>query len=267
MTLQETQGIASEILDLGHPLAVGPNVYKSDRVFASVLEGVFRRDLMTLETIQFLSQQETEKYVVLGSACMDLSRAILEDLVGVAYMIFKGKEISASRFLAFRAVELKSVADLYASMGHPVESSLLAGLEELMSGEAREFFNQKGEVAHRTWAKKNVEGMILELSSCGVFTEWEKQALLATYLVGNQKNHLSPMSIQNYMVTELFDRAGEADMFTALSFTTIAIVKMATMLIDEVEDRQQIKKSEIRALWERLLALEPETTMGSTKGR
>ncbi len=71
-----------KFLEIAYPLATGPNKFKSK--FGRILEGVFRKDYFTLQTIVNLTDltlKDEGVKVVFGGSVLDLSRRVLEDMI------------------------------------------------------------------------------------------------------------------------------------------------------------------------------------------
>src|SRR6266568_3457493 len=110
MKLNSITALARKLLNSTYQLAMGPNTYKS--VFAQVLEGTFRRDYLTLYTMLYLTEHsQPEQRRAFGDCCLDLSRKVLEDLVSLEYMLLRGKEAYAKKFLDYYHIEAKRDSD------------------------------------------------------------------------------------------------------------------------------------------------------------
>src|SRR5713226_8143223 len=100
MELNEIKTLARKLVASTRQLAVGPNTYKS--LFSMVVEGTFRRDYLTLYTMVYLAEHDTpEVRTAFGTSCMDLCRRVLEDFISLKYILFKGKEEHARKFMNY----------------------------------------------------------------------------------------------------------------------------------------------------------------------
>jgi hypothetical protein len=268
--------LTKKLLAATHQLANGPNKYKSASLFARVAEGTFRRDYLTLYTMSYLAEHEQpEVRIAFATSCMDLCRRVHEDLISLEYMLLKGKEKYAQKFMDFAAVERKRDMDYLDAVGAPLDPQLKKPIDENYdkvkdqfldsSGKAKkkgwieltEFLKSEGEIDSRVeqkievelnkrftnvneqprkaWAGLDVEGMTEELVKGGVIDALQQGMLLQTYIKGNQKNHFSPKDIQAFLYTELYNQTNDADLLLSLVVTTIAITRMARIFADEVE--------------------------------
>jgi hypothetical protein len=276
MELNDIKILTRKLLDATHQLAEGSNNYKSASLFARVAEGTFRRDYLTLYTMFYLAEHEKpEARTAFATSCMDLCRRVHEDLISLEYMLLKGKEKYAQKFMDFAAVERKRDMDYLDAVGAPLDQQFKKPIDENYdkvkdqfldtSGKAKkkgwieltEFLKSEGEIDSRVeqkievelnkrftnvneqprkaWAGLDVEGMTEELVRGGVIDAFQQGILIQTYIKGNQKNHFSPTDIQAFLYTELYNQTNDADLFLSLVVTTIAITRMARIFADEVE--------------------------------
>lgn len=248
MELQEAQSFAEKILEVTHKLVIGPN--KANSLFARIVEGVYRRDYLTLYTVLFLSKAKIEERAIFGNSCMDLCRRVLGDLICVEYIRLKGKDKLSKKFADFKAVEVKRDLDYLKASGINVDKQL----EETANKEyenVRKQFEYKGKV-RKSWAGLDTELMIQELLDKGIIKEEEKRTLVQTYLAGNYKNHFSPTDIFNFLYQDLFDYTNESDLIISLVVITSLVSRLATIFAEEFNVDPKTKKL-IQEAWEKLL--------------
>src|SRR5258708_25854775 len=129
MEFNELNLLARKLVNTTHQLFVGPNTYKS--LFAKVVEGTFRRDYLTLYTMVYLAEHDTpEVRTAFGTSCMDLCRRVLEDFIGLKYILYKGKEEFAQKFMNYAAVEAKRDMDYLEAVGDTIDPQIKATTDE-----------------------------------------------------------------------------------------------------------------------------------------
>jgi Family of unknown function (DUF5677) len=276
MELNDIKILTKKLLAATHPLANGPNTYKSASLFARVAEGTFRRDYLTLYTMFYLAEHDKpEARTAFATSCMDLCRRVHEDLISLEYMLLKGKEKYAQKFMDFAAVERKRDMDYLDAVGAPLdpqfkkpidenydkvkdqfldssskakkkgwieltgflksEGEIDSRVEQKIEVELNKRFTNVNEQPRKAWAGLDVEDMIKELVRGGVINTFQQGILIQTYIKGNQKNHFSPTDIQAFLYTELYNQTNDADLLLSLVVTTIAITRIARIFADEVE--------------------------------
>jgi len=276
MELNDIKILTRKLLDATLQLARGSNKYKSPALFARVAEGTFRRDYLTLYTMYYLSENDQPAArTAFGTSCMDLCRRVHEDLISLEYILLKGKEKFAKKFMDFAAVERKRDMDYLDTVGAPLDPQFKKPIDENYdevkkqflddSGKARrkawadltDFLLSEGDIKsevkqkiekefkkrypnvkdqpRRAWAGLDVEGMTKELVKGGVIDTFQQGLLLQTYIRGNQKNHFSPTDINAFLYTELYNQTNDADLILSLVVTTIAVTRIAKIYVDEVE--------------------------------
>ena len=293
--LQEIKSLANRLLDITHPIVVGPNTYSSP-IFASIVEAAFRRDYLTLSTIRKLSEGTQMELTVSGSSCMDLSRRVLEDMISLEYMIMKGKDKMAKKFRNYLFVEDKRIMDYLEDGGVIIESSRKSEINKNYDNVKKDFLDKSSrtrwkawkeiidylqknnveisnelhkqieeefikrypdssEKTRRSWAGLDVEEMILELHRNSIIpSSDELKSILATYRVGNSKNHFSPTDLMNYHHEELFETSNLSDVKLSLLLVTMYLTRIASITFDELEfsNKSQIKDG-VNAIWNEIL--------------
>lgn len=284
MELNEIKILTKKLLAATHQLFIGPNTYNPPSVFARVVEGTFRRDYLTLYTMLHLAEHEQpEVRTAFGTSCMDLCRRIHEDLISLEYMLLKGKEAYAEKFMAYAAVERKRDSDYLESVGAPLDPQIQQKIDEEYTKVKDQFLDQSGKAKRkgwaeltdflksegvidsqveqkieielnkryanvdgqprRAWAGLDVEGMIEELVKGGVIDAFQRGVLIQTYIKGNAKNHFSPTDIQSFLHNEFYTHTNNDDLRLSVTVTTIAITRMARIFADEVMNSEETIKS------------------------
>ena len=288
MEFNELKLLARKLVNTTNQIFVGPNTYKS--IFARVVEGTFRRDYLTLYTMLYLAEHDTsEVRRAFGTSCMDLYRRVLEDFISLKYILFKGKEVYARKFLDYAAVEAKRDMDYLEAAGDTIDPQVKATTDENYervrdqfldnSNRARrrawaelteflrsqdkidqqweqkieEEFNRRypnvNEQPRKAWAGLDIERMIEDLVRGEVISASERNVLIQTYLMGNRRNHFSPTDIRAFLHTELYNVTNDGDLEMSLLFTTTLVTQMARIFADEF-DIQEERKQAIEEIWQ-----------------
>jgi hypothetical protein len=247
--LVKAQSFADKILKITHKLVVGPN--KAGTLFARIIEGVFRRDYLTLYTVHHLSQTREDERVVFGNSCMDLSRRVLEDLICVEYILMKGKDESSKKFADFKSVEAKRDLDYLKDAGLMIDKALEEVTNREYDSIKKRFTDSKGNV-RKSWAGLDTESMIKELLDKKIIREDEKRTLIQAYLIGNSKNHFSPSDIFNHLYQDLFNFNNQSDLVLSLISITCSVTRLAVIFGEEYDIDPEIKNS-IQKTWDELL--------------
>lgn len=284
MELVDITTLARKLLAATHRLANGPNTYKQATLFAIVAEGTFRRDYLTLYTMLYLAEREQpEARTAFATSCMDLCRRVHEDLISLEYMLLKGKEAYAKKFMDYAAVERKRDSDYLEAVGAPLDPRIKQKIDEKYNEVKDQFLDQSGKAKRkgwaeltgflksegvidsqieqkietelnkrhanvdgqprRAWAGLDVEGMIEELVKGGVIDAFQQGVLIQTYLKGNAKNHFSPTDIQAFLHNDFYTQTNNDDLLLSVIVTTIAITRMALVFADEVADSEETIQS------------------------
>src|SRR6266566_1375635 len=152
MELNDLKSLARKLVNTTHPLFVGPNMYQS--VFARVVEGTFRRDYLTLYTMVYLAEHETtEVRTAFGTSCMDLCRRVLEDFISLKYILYKGKEEFARKFMNYAAVEAKRDMDYLEAVGDTIDPQIKATTDENYARVKDQFLDSSNRTRRRAWTE------------------------------------------------------------------------------------------------------------------
>jgi hypothetical protein len=292
MNLNSTALLARRLINTTTQLVLGPNTYTS--IFARAIEGTFRRDYLTLYTMLLLTERDDPAARrAFGDSCLDLSRRVIEDLISLEYMIFKGKEKYALKFFEYQAIEAKQDLDFLEAIGAPIDEEFRLHIEEnynkikrkFLDGGGRakkkawtelteylisqgkidqqtqlqidELFEQRypntSEQPRRAWAGLDTEAMIEELVSGGVISAKEKRSLSTTYILGNRKNHFSPTDIRSFLHNDPDNKMSEANLAISLTAVITSVTRMAMIFASEF-DVPEHTKQEIDAIWQILFA-------------
>jgi hypothetical protein len=290
MKLTSITTLARKLLNTTYQLAMGPNSYKS--LFAQVLEGAFRRDYLTLYTMLYLTEHsEPEQRRAFGDCCVDLSRKVLEDLVSLEYMLFKGKEPHAKKFFDYYHIEAKHDSDFLEAAGAPIDQERKILIEENYNRVKRDFFDSSArsrkrawselteflisqnkidqqtqqqievefnrrypdvnEQPRKAWAGLDTEAMTEALVQGSVINTVEQKLLIHTYIQGNKKNHFSPTDIRAFLRNDPHNIVSDSDLILSLTATTTALTRIASIFADEFDIPEDTKQA-IEEIWQTL---------------
>lgn len=241
--------IIEELSKLTAGLISGPNQRPTQ--YQKVLEGVARRAYITLYSINCLADDNFN-----GDAILDLSRSLLEDMISIEFMKLKGKEEMAKKFMDYMAVEHKMDLDFLVRNNSKPEDKVVKSVEEDFKKVERDFTFRPGQLA-RSWAKCQLEDMVNELLKAGVFKDLDKDMILQAYIMGNRKNHLSPIDVLSFMHQTLRDMNQSGSVRTGLVFAIVCYFKIIIEFAQEMKQEKLVK--DLESLWKEFnLNLEEE---------
>jgi len=233
------------LLDKVHPLATGPNKYKSR--FGRILEGVFRKGYFTLQTIVVLAdmvEKDNQLRIVFGGSILDLSRRVFEDMIYMEYINESDKKEEYSKqFFDYTAIDQNNDLEFLLGSGVKVDSKVIETVKNKYAIAPTKLKSRSN------WAGQSVEQVIAWLVQRGKIEESRKADVLKIYTAGNRKNHTSPSDILDHLFQESLDIDSEQDVEMGLMITHGSLVKIGLLFIEETETKEEIKK-ELRESWE-----------------
>lgn len=241
--------ILKDFLNTSQGLASGPNKYKS--LFGKILEGAFRKDYFTLQSIFILiekSEDSPEIETVVGGSILDLSRRIFEDMINMVYISQKGKDKYSDRFLKYQAIEQKGDMDFLIASGVKVKDKIKNDINKAYDLIPK---NLRG---RKNWSGQDIEKIVTWFFSKNLVKSTEKEILLKSYIAGNRKNHTSPGDIMDYTNQKRITGAAERDVALGLMVSLASTVNIAILLIDEIDISKKYK-AEIKTYLDKLARL------------
>jgi hypothetical protein len=175
----------SEVLDLARDFESTEALDPKLPQFTVTVTIIARRDFPILHSIAILADDPLS-----GDAILDLSRRVLEDMISVEFMLLKGKEKMAAKFIKYSRVERWLDLEYLRKMGIHENPGLEKKIEDDFQKVRPQFVYKKDQIA-QSWSSTRLELMIEELVKAKVITDAEKEYLLQGYITGNRKNHLS----------------------------------------------------------------------------
>lgn len=192
------------------------------------LLGIFRISFTTLRDIYYLSQNEGT-----GPSILDLTRKIIEHGITIEYMILKGKEEMAERFQNYLIVQKHEEIELLKAIGldpATVSSDLQIGIKEAEKEYATLNASTKKD---KTWAGRNFEGMLEDLTKAGAITAHDSPRLVSTYVWGCRLNHPNPFVVHGYLKTDEYQIVDDFCTKLGIPMALAVHLRIATRLIDE----------------------------------
>ena len=185
METSKIKKVLSEVLDLAKDFESIEALDPKLSLFTITVTIIARRDFPILHSIAVLADDPLS-----GDAILDLSRRVLEDMISVKFMVLKGKEDMAAKFIRYSAVERWLDLEYLRKMGIQEDPGLEKKIEDDFQKVRPQFVYKKDQIA-QSWSSTRLELMIEELVKAKVITDAEKEYLLQGYITGNRKNHLS----------------------------------------------------------------------------
>lgn len=237
--------LSQVLLDKSHPLATGPNKYKSR--FGRILEGVFRKGYFTLQTIVVLAdmvEKDDQLRIVFGGSILDLSRRVFEDMIYMEYINESGnKEKYSKQFFEYVSIDRENDLKFLLNSGVKVDKKIVETIKSKYAKAPQKLKNRNN------WAGQSVEQVIAWLVGKGKIEELRKVDVLKIYTAGNRKNHTSPSDILDHLSQDSLDIDSEQDIEMGLMITHGSLVKMGLLFVEETEATEEIRKA-LRESWE-----------------
>lgn len=255
MSIERFKPLLLRLLDVTHKLITGPNTRLSQ--FAEVLEGTFRRDYVATLAITKLSEENGGHTSPFGDICMALTRRLIEDVVGVEYILFKGKENMSEKFRAFKAVESKRDLEYLRSAEMPPSKEAQQIIEENYAKARDEYFkSEKDLLNRRSWSGKSTEQMIDELAEADLLSDLEKRSMIHMYITTSGRIHFSPSGVLDFIHEQLFDNSNRRNLDLSAFIAASALSKLAMRLIDEIEVDEETRKA-VNDIYQEATQLKP----------
>ena len=242
MTADEQKKLTQDLLNTTKSFMEGSLQCKGR--YQMALIGIARKNYNRLSSINFLSSDPAN-----ADAMLDLARGLLEDLISVEFMKLKGKELMAEKFFKYTAVEQKKDLEFLTRNGVKPNDALTTNTETAFEAVKKDFEFKPGVMA-RSWTKCSVENMIDELLKHGVLRDFDKDMLLQGYIMGNRKNHLSPLDALSFLSDQTRSVQVDTGLGTGLTFATVCFFKIVSELAQELGNRELLNS--ITKMWEEM---------------
>ncbi len=244
-----------KFLDIGHPLATGPNKFKTKKpYFGTILESVYRKGYFTLQTIVVLVntvEEDGQLRIVFGGSILDLSRRVLEDMLYMDYIKEKGQEKYSKQFFDYVPIEQKDDMDFLQRSGVEINQTIINQTNERYKETPKKLRDRQN------WAGQSVEQIIEWLTLNGKLPGKDRETVLRLYIAGNRKNHTSPGDILDHMKQEWLIGNAERDIELGLMVVHGALIRICLHLIEEIEVSPEMKAL-VEECWQ---SINPKTSM------
>lgn len=223
-----TKGIKSalsELLKALHPLANDNPAPDSKSRYLRVLEGAFRKNYIRLQAIEKLVEFETT-----SNPAMEITRNMVEDVVGLEYMRIKGAKKYAEQFFRFWTVH-------YYQLTHQSIKGDL-GIPDTEAKEAERRFNKlpKKLRENKNWAGTNFETQLDFVLKSGEMNKRDASLIEIAYKVGSLNSHFNPYDIMSYLDNHYFEISNKSSLRMSLVFAVSSMVRITTRYVDEINE-------------------------------
>lgn len=226
-----------DLLKLTYPLATGPNRYKSN--FGKVLEGVFRKNYFTLQTLVILGQQvqqDPEKLMIFAGSALDLSRRTLEDMIYMMYIHDRDKDKYSKQFLDYIPIEVKQDLIFLLDAGADISKKIVDKINSNYDKAPKKLKNR------HNWSGQSFEEILQWFVDSKIIKNNEIGTILKIYNLGNRKNHTSPSDIMGHVYTDSLYGTSANDLDMAIMITFGSLNRIALLATDEIEVEEEIIK-------------------------
>jgi hypothetical protein len=228
MTVEQSSELINELLDVTHPLAENHPLPQNGTQFLRVIEGTFRRNYVRLLSIYNLCKD----HPMTPNNALELVRNMVEDVVGIEYMLLRGKEEYAQRFSDYKWVQL------YEDMKYAQSLDVTIDESDLTNKDIEDKYAQLPSKLKKSknWAGRPFEDMLAEIVSQGVLSKKELSVISRLYIEGNRKTHFNPYEINHWMYPESIESGSDRALLMATIFAVTSMVRMTTRYVDEINE-------------------------------
>jgi len=220
-------------LEVTQPLA--KNYPEKTNEFLKILVGIYRKNVFTLYSIRWLSNQP-----MLSDSTLDLARSMIEDTISVEYMIANDKEEMAKKFQRYLWVQLHQVSEFMKTIGQNASKNELQidtdKVDKEYQAVKKEFthYSKTSESDLKSWIGKDIETLMKELYEKGKLNEFDTSRTSIGYVYGCWKNHLNPYDVAGYLDNETHEIGRNQAVRQALVFGATCLIRLTTRYIDEI---------------------------------
>ena len=232
-TTEEFKKLVDELLEVTQPLA--KSYPEKTNEFLRILVGIYRKNVFTLYSIRWLSNQP-----MLSDGTLDLARSMIEDTISVEYMIANDKEEMAKKFQRYLWVQLHQVSEFMKTIGQDASKNELQidtdKVDKEYQAVKKEFthYSKTGESDLKSWIGKDIETLMKELYKKGKLNEFDTSRTSIGYVYGCWKNHLNPYDVAGYLDNETHEIGRNQAVRQALVFGATCLIRLTTRYIDEI---------------------------------
>jgi hypothetical protein len=228
----------------------------SDANFINVLLGIYRVSFTTLRDIYYLSNNEDT-----GGSAVALMRKLIEYVIVVEYMLWKGKEKMAKQFQDHRFKEIHDEIIFLKSIGQ--DPSNQSGDLKINVEHAIKNYNslsKKAKGRERGWTGISIEEMMKKLYEEKRLEDFDFSRISQAYVWGCRLNHVSPTIVKNFMNKDDATVASNTYLKQALLISTLLHIRLTTRYIDEIrlisgEDDHEELANRVALIWNEISSL------------
>lgn len=222
MDLEEIKQSLGELLEVTFDLANDNPVPESESRYLRVLEGVFRKNYVRLQGIQMLVEHTTTSNVA-----MEVTRNMVEDIVGIEYMKLKGAEQYAEKFFKYWAVH-------YYHLTHRTHQG-----DEISQDEAKEAESRYNALPatvrnRKNWAGSDVATQLQAVFDSEALSQSDANMVEIAYTTGSLKTHFNPYDLMAYLHGDYFESTSDLALRMSLVFAISSQVRMTTKYVDAI---------------------------------
>lgn len=217
----------NELLEITHDLVNGNPVPQESGQFLRLLEGTFRRNYIRLQAVQELTKEVTTTH-----AAVEITRNMIEDVVGIEYVRVKGAEKYSKQFFDYLYVQLHQDLEFYRSLGIDIDNEQFPDTEEHIE---RAYKKVPSKLKNRNnWSGLQVEKMLEKIKDAGNIFDRDFMLLVRFYLEGSRKTHLNPYDIRVYLDGDAFAHESNQSQKKAIIYSMVAFTRLTTRYIDQI---------------------------------
>ncbi len=228
ITLTDAQSKLSEILQITKTLAESHQQGPKPKSYFRLLEYTYRRATYTLLTLYSISQE-----ITLADSCFVFLRKMVEDVIFIEYIIYRGKEELTEQFIDYAYVqaheELKLMKELSLLSDEQKES--YQSIEHRYQDVRDKFKKPDGRKFHSPFGIGFI-GMLREIN----LHQRDKARLKLAYLRGSIKVHLNPVDLISYKTDEYRVQDNKIIITQSIITSIWVFSKMTFRYIDEIRE-------------------------------
>lgn len=229
MTTQEVTNSLYNLIEITLPLANANPVPQEGTQYLRLLEGLFRKNNIRLQSIHMLSQHPAT-----SNTALEIVRNMAEDVIGIEYVFANGKEKMAKKLFNYLPVQLHNELEFAKKIG------IETGDDEFPETEKKimqDYSKLSASVKRRkNWAGISFEDMLANLEGKNALSKRDTNLIGLLYLEGSRKTHLNPYDVSIYLGGDTFYPESEQTLRKVLVYSISSYIKLTTRYIDEISE-------------------------------
>ncbi len=222
MDLKEVKDYLSELIQQTIGLANDNPVPESETKYIRVLEAVFRKNFIRLQAIEKLVEHDST-----ANVAMEVTRNMVEDVIGIEYMRLRGEEKYAKKFFQYWTVH-------YYKLTHRAHQGDEISDDEVQEAEKRFNGLPSSVKKRRNWAGCDVETQLQLILDSDVMNKSDAKMAELAYTYGSLKTHFNPYDIMTYLHGDYFDSSSNLSVRMTLVFAISSQVRFTTRYVDAI---------------------------------